>query len=73
MLEEIQAMLEHGKDKHCLKVHIIKYIKKYGKEEVKEILNNIKYGWSVNEYRTGTAAYIVVRMSQVTVRVVIKN
>lgn len=40
--EEIKKELKHGKDRHCIKVEIIKYIKKYGKSEVQEILNQVK-------------------------------
>lgn len=40
--EMIKGMLNHNKDRHCIKVEIIKYIKKYNKSEVQEILDEIK-------------------------------
>lgn len=41
-LKEIKKSLKHYADRHCIKVEIIKYIKKYGKSEVQEILDEIK-------------------------------
>lgn len=41
-LKEIKKELNHARDRHCIKVEIIKYIKKYGKSEVQEILDEIK-------------------------------
>ena len=43
-LEDLKAMLKHEKEKYCLKINILKYIKKHGKEEVQEILNKVKQG-----------------------------
>lgn len=40
--ERIKQMLNHSRDRHCIKVEIIKFIKKYNKREVQEILDEIK-------------------------------
>lgn len=41
-MNEVKESLKHSADRHCIKVEIIKYIKKYGKREVQEILDEIK-------------------------------
>lgn len=41
-MEQLKQMLNHARDRHCIKVEIIKYIKKYNKSEVQEILDEIK-------------------------------
>lgn len=41
-LKEIKKSLNHARDRHCIKVEIIKYIKKYSKSEVQEILDEIR-------------------------------
>lgn len=41
-IDKVKESLKHSADRHCIKVEIIKYIKKYGKSEVQEILDEIK-------------------------------
>lgn len=41
-IKDIKRELNHARDRHCIKVEIIKYIKKYGKSEVQSILDEIK-------------------------------
>lgn len=41
-IEDIKKELNHAEDRHCIKVNIIKYIDKYSKKEVQEILDEIK-------------------------------